>query len=147
MRPSTEIIRLGYGALAKKKPPSTARAGLQALRSKGNAEIKARDKALLPYKNLSKRKSPPAASPKKASKKRKAKGEIVPYVVKQKGLQSPMSKERRQRAVSSKSSKKKKAKVPEGGTRGDAPQCFRGRLPPPPIWPETRFEEACLSKT
>ena len=36
--------------------------------------------------------------------------------------------------------------VPEGGTRGDAPQYFRGRLPPPPIWPETRFEEACLSR-
>jgi hypothetical protein len=36
--------------------------------------------------------------------------------------------------------------APDGGTRGDAPQCFRGRLPPPPIWPETRFEEACLSK-
>jgi hypothetical protein len=36
--------------------------------------------------------------------------------------------------------------VPRGDTRGDAPQCFRGRLPPPPIWPETRFEESCLSK-
>jgi hypothetical protein len=37
--------------------------------------------------------------------------------------------------------------APDGGTRGDAPQYFRGRLPPPPIWPETRFEEACLSQT
>jgi hypothetical protein len=27
----------------------------------------------------------------------------------------------------------------------DAPQGFRGRLPAPPIWPETRFEEDCLS--
>ena len=36
--------------------------------------------------------------------------------------------------------------APDGGTRGDAPQYFRGRLPPPPIWPETRFEEDCLSR-
>ena len=33
----------------------------------------------------------------------------------------------------------------DGGTMWDAPQGFRGRLPAPPIWPETRFEEDCLS--
>jgi hypothetical protein len=33
--------------------------------------------------------------------------------------------------------------VPCGMPR--SPQGFRGRLPAPPIWPETRFEEDCLS--
>jgi hypothetical protein len=36
--------------------------------------------------------------------------------------------------------------APDGGTRGDVPQCFRARLPPRPIWPETHFEESCLSR-
>ena len=33
---------------------------------------------------------------------------------------------------------------PNQGTQGDAPQCFRARFSPPPIWPKTRSEESCL---
>ena len=33
----------------------------------------------------------------------------------------------------------------DGGTMWDAPQGFRGCLPPPPIWPETRLRLRDLS--
>ena len=33
---------------------------------------------------------------------------------------------------------------PDRGNLVDAPQCFRARFPPPPIWRKTRSEESCL---
>ena len=82
---SMKAMTSEYGALQKKKPPSPAPSGTQAVRSKGNAGRKARDNSACLYMNLSKRKSPPT---KASNKKRKAKRESIPYVAKQKGLQS-----------------------------------------------------------
>ena len=87
-RISGKAMTSGYGALQKKKPPSPAPSGIQAVRSKGNAGRKARDKSACLYKGLSQRKTPPTIAKKASSKKRKAKREMIPYVAKQKGLQS-----------------------------------------------------------